>query len=284
MRRYANLTEPSDSHILRRLYSRLRIAASEYDPIRATPSFAIVETAGAVLSPGPSGTPQADMFRPMRLPVVLVGDHRLGGIGSTISAAESLIMRGYDIDAVICFDDQSQYENAAYLSQHFAKLGIPTFTVPWIPDLEGKTEKEEASLMTTYYQLHSRKRELWHIADRLITMQSKRVQSIDSMASRTKDTIWHPFTQHKHVEKPDDILVLDSAYGDYFQIKHTDASLQDVASDKDAPVLYPAFDGSASWWTQVSTCPLLAQEHYDPAKAAEHYNRSYSKYMIGAQQ
>ena len=74
----------------------------------------MVETAGGVLSPGPSGTPQADIYRPLRLPAVLVGDHKLGGIASTISAAESLIMRGYDLDAVVCFDDQSKYRNAEY--------------------------------------------------------------------------------------------------------------------------------------------------------------------------
>ena len=70
------------------------------------------------------------------------------------------------------------------------------------------------------------------------------------MASRTKETIWHPFTQHKHIEKADDVLVFDSAYGDYFQVKHTPNSQPDNDSKDDTSLLYPAFDGSASWWTQ----------------------------------
>lgn len=57
----------------------------------------LVETAGGVLSPAPSGTLQADAFRPLRLPVLLVGDGRLGGIGGTLSALESLRMRGYSV-------------------------------------------------------------------------------------------------------------------------------------------------------------------------------------------
>ncbi|EEF27301.1 hypothetical protein RCOM_0247860, partial [Ricinus communis] len=67
-------------------------------------SFCIVETAGGVASPGPSGTLQCDLYRPFRFPGVLVGDGRLGGISGTISAYESLKLRGYDIVAVV-FED-----------------------------------------------------------------------------------------------------------------------------------------------------------------------------------
>lgn len=60
-------------------------------------NMVLVEAAGGVLSPAPSGSLQADAFRPMRLPVLLVGDGKLGGIGSTLSALESLRMRGYSV-------------------------------------------------------------------------------------------------------------------------------------------------------------------------------------------
>lgn len=42
--------------------------------------------------------------RPFRLPAILVGDGRLGGISGTISAYESLKLRGYDIVAVVIED------------------------------------------------------------------------------------------------------------------------------------------------------------------------------------
>lgn len=60
-------------------------------------NLVLVEAAGGVLSPAPSGSPQADTFRPMRLPVILVGDGKLGGIGATLSALESLRTRGYSV-------------------------------------------------------------------------------------------------------------------------------------------------------------------------------------------
>jgi dethiobiotin synthetase/adenosylmethionine--8-amino-7-oxononanoate aminotransferase len=35
---------------------------------------------------------------------MLVGDPRLGGISATISAYESLVLRGYDVEAIVFFD------------------------------------------------------------------------------------------------------------------------------------------------------------------------------------
>ncbi len=66
-------------------------------------NLVLVEAAGGVLSPAPSGSLQADAFRPMRLPVLLVGDGRLGGIGATLSALESLRMRGYSVLGIALF-------------------------------------------------------------------------------------------------------------------------------------------------------------------------------------
>jgi dethiobiotin synthetase/adenosylmethionine--8-amino-7-oxononanoate aminotransferase len=195
--------------------------------------------------------PQADIFRPMRLPAVLVGDHRLGGIASTISAAESLILRGYDIDAVICFDDKSKYQNGEYLKGYFEKMGIPAFELPWVPSgIDECEEKEERERMADYYQRASKSDQAHQVAENIIDRHSGRFSKMENMASRTNDIIWHPFTQHKHVETADDLLVFDSAYGDYFQVKKTSKSQQHTQNEGETSLLYPAFDGSASWWTQ----------------------------------
>jgi bifunctional dethiobiotin synthetase / adenosylmethionine---8-amino-7-oxononanoate aminotransferase len=53
--------------------------------------------------------------RPFRLAGVLVGDGRLGGISSTISAYESLILRGYDVPVVI-FEDNGLSNEIALIS------------------------------------------------------------------------------------------------------------------------------------------------------------------------
>lgn len=173
-------------------------------------------------------------------------------------------MRGYDINAVVCFDDKSKYQNSEYLTGYFDKLGIPVYSIPWIPaDLEGKDEREERALMKEYYMSVCGHREVHNVANRIIDQHKKRLENIDSMASRTYDKIWHPFQQHKHVEKPDDVLVFDSAYGDYFQVKRTARNNSNENNENPIPMLYPAFDGSASWWTQGENDPINPSHNTD---------------------
>jgi dethiobiotin synthetase/adenosylmethionine--8-amino-7-oxononanoate aminotransferase len=158
-------------------------------------------------------------------------------------------MRGYDIDAVICFDDQSKYENAAYLEKYFEKMGISAFRIPWIPNLEGiePGTDEETEIMRGYYDTQSKEDCMARVISKLFERHNERLAKMDTMASRTNDAIWHPFTQHKHIKSAEDILVFDSAYGDYFQVKQTANTSK---ANDDESLLYPAFDGSASWWTQ----------------------------------
>lgn len=68
---------------------------------------------------GPNKTLQADLYRSLRLPVLLVGDaryscpvssstsssySRLGGISATLCAYESLRVRGYTVHAIVMID------------------------------------------------------------------------------------------------------------------------------------------------------------------------------------
>ena len=54
-----------------------------------------------------TGTLQSDLYRPFRFPTVLVGDSKLGGISTTLSAYESLMLRGYDTVCVLMFHNES---------------------------------------------------------------------------------------------------------------------------------------------------------------------------------
>lgn len=44
-------------------------------------------------------------MRRLRLPGILVGDARLGGISATLTAYEALLMRGMDIEAVVLLEE-----------------------------------------------------------------------------------------------------------------------------------------------------------------------------------
>jgi hypothetical protein len=75
----------------------------------ALPSFPL--TSSLPLSPLDFGDqplpPQCDVLRPLRLPALLVGDPRLGGIAATLSAFDSLVSRGWDVEAVVLVGQHS---------------------------------------------------------------------------------------------------------------------------------------------------------------------------------
>nr|POF15286.1 bifunctional dethiobiotin synthetase/7,8-diamino-pelargonic acid aminotransferase, mitochondrial [Quercus suber] len=237
----ANHDQPIDDRsIVTAVHDELRSYASNEEGI------AIVETAGGVLSPAPSGTSQADLYRPLRLPIFLVGDHQLGGIGTTISAWESLILRGYNVQQVALFSED-RYDNHSYLADYFGERGVPTFSIPPPPDRHADAAKDTEA-MRQYYEQTSSLSDVAKFTHDFFTGHEDRIDILRSMPAEADKVIWHPFMQHRERSK-DTIVAMDSAYGDYFQ---TYTTKQDPATTNQAsePILKPAFDGSASWWTQ----------------------------------
>jgi dethiobiotin synthetase/adenosylmethionine--8-amino-7-oxononanoate aminotransferase len=172
-----------------------------------------------------------------------VTDHRLGGISASISAFESLHVRGYDLDAVLQFQDD-HYQNYSYLRSYFEKKGIPTVSIPQPPKRE-LNEEEDIEVMTEYYDKMAKNEGIGELLSELSKRHQTRIQRLEEMASRAYSQIWYPFTQHRDVSE-DTILTIDSASGDFFQA--TDST---VTKDKnELALLSPTFDGSASWWTQ----------------------------------
>jgi dethiobiotin synthetase/adenosylmethionine--8-amino-7-oxononanoate aminotransferase len=209
------------------------------------PGLLFLETAGGVHSPTPSGSSQADLFRPLRLPVCLVADHHLGGISATISAFESLHIRGYDLEVVCQFED-STYKNHEYLSNYFSKKNILSLSLSPPPERDQDPEADREATSAYYEQMSS----LDQVEETLHHLHQKhtlRIQNLETMSTKAHTTIWYPFTQHQDIS-PSTILAIDSASGDFFQ---TYSSTQSSLSQSPAEnILTPTFDGSASWWTQ----------------------------------
>lgn len=76
---------------------------------------------------------QCDLLRPLRLPALLVGDGRLGGISATLSSHDSLLQRGYDVPLVALMEGQG-LGNADALVRHLggrcAVLRFPQCPAP----------------------------------------------------------------------------------------------------------------------------------------------------------
>ncbi len=257
---------PSDSSIVDAVQTHLQNLPSLSPDDR---QVVLIETAGGVHSPTPSGTSQADLYRPLRLPILLVGDPKLGGISSTICAYESLHLRGYDLDSVLVFEDE-KFKNHEFLSKYFQERNIATTYLP-PPPTRRKDPLEDKEFLSNYYESilsSGRVDELVHSSS---LRHERRIDDLESMNSRAVSQIWYPFTQHKNLTAKK-ILPIDSAYGDYFQtLSPAPAPSPENASpslcdDKGTPIaheqglLESTFDGSASWWTQGlgHGCPTLS--------------------------
>ncbi|KAK6843302.1 bifunctional dethiobiotin synthetase/adenosylmethionine-8-amino-7-oxononanoate aminotransferase [Apiospora arundinis] len=228
-------TIPKDADLLSSIYSHLSNVAGSGT---GNPGgWFFIETAGGVHSPGPSGTSQAELYRPLRCPVLLVGDAKLGGISTTISAFESLRLRGYDIEAVLLFEDE-QFRNYDYLKSYFEKK-----------------HGEDTERMARYYKEIVASGRVKSVLEHLDEQHKARVTRLESLSSQGYQRIWWPFTQQKLLS-PAKITAIDSASGDFFQTLNTSSpedlpehqAKQAPASQK--PLLQSSFDGSASWWTQ----------------------------------
>ncbi|KAK7329822.1 hypothetical protein VNO77_24002 [Canavalia gladiata] len=187
----------------------------------------VVETAGGVASPGPSGSLQCDLYRPFRIPAILVGDGRLGGISGTISAYESLTLRGYDVVAVV-IEDHGLLNEGPLMA--YMRNKVPVLVLPPIP------KDPSNDLMEWFESSHCIFSNLKEI---MLSAYFERIKKLHDMPREARDIIWWPFTQHKLV--PDGgVTVIDSRCGENFA----------VFKVQKTEVIAPLFDACASWWTQ----------------------------------
>lgn len=204
-------------------------------------TWRVIETAGGVASPGPSGTLQCDLYRPFRLPVILVGDGRLGGISATISAYESLKLRGYDVIAIVLAD--LGLSNEVPLMSYLRKR-VDVLILPPIP------EDPSNDLVDWFYESSSSFNSLQEI---MLSSYSKMIQRLHDMPRKAGSIFWWPFTQHNLVPEQS-VTVIDSRCGENFAVHK-------VCNNRE--MIVPQFDACASWWTQGPDATLqieLARE------------------------
>lgn len=255
---------PEDQTIVDRVQKEIKAFNIEgnLEPKTFFGKWMFIETAGGVLTPLPSGKTQADVYSKLRLPVVLIGDSKLGGISQTISAYESLRLRGYDIALVLLFESPGMNNNHAFLKDYFSMDGpIEVRCVPAPPPFLGVGDEEQSDddqmqgdgeqdrystnfkAMSAYYQEVSSSLVVSEVIEFLGYRHLDRLERLSMMAGIARNIIWWPYTQHRQIRDDRDITVIDSAKGDYFQTLR-------IQEDDQMGLLQSSFDGSASWWTQ----------------------------------
>jgi bifunctional dethiobiotin synthetase / adenosylmethionine---8-amino-7-oxononanoate aminotransferase len=207
------------------------------------------------------GTIQSEFYRPLRLPTILVGDSNLGGISTTLSSYESLLLRGYDIPIILLFNNEI-YNNHLFLEKYFNNNQNSSIITPKIFTIPLPPEKESDLLdiynLMKYFLFNDDN--FKNVIDKLDEWHENKFNRLDEMEEKAKKIVWWPFTQHDKVSK---VNVIDSAYKDLIinynnnsngiggigGIDNTSTSTF-TSTNINSPSLSEMFDGSASWWTQ----------------------------------
>eukprot|EP00890_Picochlorum_soloecismus_P005958 jgi/Picsp_1/6363/NSC_03712-R1_adenosylmethionine-8-amino-7-oxononanoate aminotransferase-like protein len=204
-------------------------------------TFGIVETAGGPGSPAPSGALQSDVLRVLRHHAILVGDGKLGGISTTISAYESLKLRGYSISVIPVLEgNERNLDNYKVIQQY---VDVPV--VP-LTRCDPRCQSEDSDLLEIDVNLRrwleGNKEQLDLIYKQILHHDATEKKWLKQAKEKALRTIWWPFTQHRDLSN---IEIIDSRYGEYLIVaddKKSDSSMHSML-----------FDGCASWWTQGVT-------------------------------
>ncbi|KAI8092792.1 pyridoxal phosphate-dependent transferase [Halteromyces radiatus] len=202
-------------------------------------AYFFLETAGGIHSPVMSGTSQADFYRAFRLPTILIGDGQLGGISTTTTSFESLHIRGYDVPSILLFDHE-RCKNHELLSTRLGDQKIDITAVPPPPSPNPDPTLDQQAMKKYYEQLDEY---LVPVMERLDLKHQERFDRLESMAEKSRETFWWPFTQHNMVKE---VTVIDSAHQDHF-VTYTKPSSSSTTTNVEAKEM---FDSCASWWTQ----------------------------------
>ncbi|KAI0249181.1 AAA domain-containing protein, partial [Lactifluus subvellereus] len=133
-----------------------------------------------VHSPTLSGTTQLDSYRPLFLPSILVGDLRLGNISSTISAYESLLLRGCIVDSTLLFKDVNFWNISGLILQ----------SMEHPPLREMDPSRNVLATEGHYHQLSSdNDAGLLGVLEHLDERHEERIRELHSMARGRLDTV-----------------------------------------------------------------------------------------------
>jgi dethiobiotin synthetase/adenosylmethionine--8-amino-7-oxononanoate aminotransferase len=248
---------------------RLELAAFAAAPLPpgAAGRVALLETAGGVASPGPGAALQCDLLRPLRLPGVLAGDGRLGGISATLAAYESLAARGYDVPAVALMEPPGGLlGNAAalrrYLDPSTAVLAFPECAPPPEGGRGGGGGGAaapggggiDASLAAWLRGTRGQFDELLQLVR---THHAARLGALRAAAGEAREALWWPFTQHGALGGGGggaaEVTVIDARSGEHLSVfrEGGGGGGEEGGGGDGGPALQQQYDGCASWWTQV---------------------------------
>lgn len=161
-------------------------------------------------------------------------------------------MRGYDVEAVLVFRED-YYRNFEYFQKWFADAGIPVGVIDKPPPIAASPAEDKAGMRQYYAEME--RGPLRDVVAGLQLRHLNRIAALETAPRRALDSVWWPFCQHGLVTEAKDVMVIDSAHGDFFSVLAPAApapstDLATIPTLAPTSLLQPMLDGSASWWTQ----------------------------------
>ena len=259
-------------------WARPSPTSSSSSPAAAHLPLCLVETAGGVLSPSPSGSLQADMLRPLRLPGLLVASGDLGGISAALSAHECLLARGMDVGAVaVLAGREGEQGNGEAIARHLAGgpecqsspwglLAPPrVFLLPPPPPPPSSSESGSGSGLAAARWLDEAGPLLGGLYSALCDAHRRRLSHLERSEAFARGTFWWPFTQHGALGK---VAVVDSRCGPELVTFRRGSGPPAPAPASSLESLY---DGTCSWWTQGLPSSSTRRAAQESAYASARY-------------
>lgn len=224
------------------------------------------------------GATQVDLMRPLRPPSILIADSSLGGIAGTLSAYDSLLLRGYDVVAIVATLPHATSATSPhldnldairrYLLQSSPGTQAPlTIALPHLTPGDPGSVQGQADLRTWLQAAQPPLRELH---GHLHTWHAQRVQRLREMPARAREAFWWPFTQQKTMGNGD-VMVIDARAGENFRVVQPPDAAAAAGGGAASLVETDLYDGCASWWTQGVRGELQAAVQRQMAYGAGRY-------------
>ncbi len=233
------------------------LAILQQELIENDAQFVVIEGAGGVASPTIQGQLQCDIYRKIRLPIIFIGDSRLGGISTTISSIALLESKGFEIACILLFEGKD--ENDTYLKKYY-KNKFPVFSFKnMYENNDNKLEKLSKKELEQWFKINEER--FANVFQHLTCYHVTKIEVIEDYIETAKEHIWWPFTQHNYLSEP---RVIDSAYQDYITYVNLNTLRdQNILTQNN-------YDACASWWTQGIGHASLRLAH-SAAMAAARY-------------
>lgn len=193
------------------------------------------------------------------------------GITTTISALESLRLRGYTVYAIALIDPpgDEKYGNLELIDHYLSSVYCDKSGVEFEYNLSKKPLVCSFSALPRNTLLHDWYKENQASFNGLFKYVNQAINSEMNEYLKMKtasQSVWWPFTQHSQVSDAD-IFLVESAHKDHYKMveqrmppgkradetgdRPRDEEVQPGSAKYDSVDMVDMFDGSASWWTQA---------------------------------